>query len=159
MLSDISNIPDPSFIDGETKGNAFIPNPLDYSSDEVLLYKTIIAKMIERNPLVHPDELFKNQMPADQFVLLSEDDQKEEYKRQGNRLFAQIRSIFEDEEFILEIADTCDCNFMDIIKCMYAYFGTFLFKKPQFIRWMKKVVNSYSNASRRFLEIPEERGE
>jgi hypothetical protein len=122
--------------------------------ENVFMYKNIMAKMMERNPMMNPDVFFSTQMPVKDFSLLDETHRMEEFKKQGGDLFLMVRDVLGDEAFMCEISDFCECDFMDIFKCLYSYYGNLLFKKPQFSRWVKKTVMAYTDDTKRYLSIP-----
>ena len=48
------------------------------------------------------------------------------------------------------VANSC----MDIIYCLYAYYGALMYKQPQFSRWLATTVSGYSPESKKAMSIP-----
>lgn len=136
------------------QSSAFLSNNSDFDEEELSLYKDLMQTLVMREPRLHPNLLGQDDHLTDDFADLGEAEQRKQYRAWAGKIVALIKPILSDEKYLCGLCYEMGCTFMDIIYCMYAYFGALMYKQPQFSRWLSATVSEYSDESKKAMSIP-----
>ena len=134
--------------------SAFLSNNSDFDEEDLSLYKDLMRTLVNREPGLNPELLTHENHLSDDFAQLDEADQRKQYRAWASKIVNLVKPIISDEEYMAGLCNEMGCTFMDIIYCLYAYFGALMYKQPQFSRWLASTVGGYSDESKKAMSIP-----
>ena len=136
------------------QSSAFLSNNSDFDEEDLSLYKDLMRTLVDREPKLHPDLLTHEKHLTKDFADLDEAEQRKQYRAWAGKIVALVKPILADERYLSKLCYEMGCTFMDIIYCLYAYFGALIYKQPQFSRWLSTTVGNYSDDSKKAMSIP-----
>lgn len=151
---DIPEIPDPVHNPKAHQSSAFMTVNSDFSEEDISFYKDLMAMLVTREPGLHPDLLAQEHHLTDDFPNLSEAEQRKQYRAWAGKIVNLLKPIFSDEKYMVNLCEELACTFMDIMHCLYSYYGALLYKQPQFSRWLTVTLTKYSDETKRALNLP-----
>lgn len=134
--------------------SAFLSNNSDFSEEDLSLYKDLMRTLVNREPGLDPTLLTHENHLTDDFDKLDEVEQRKQYRAWASKIVNLVKPIIADEVFMMDLCEEMSCTFIDIIYCLYAYFGALMYKQPQFSRWLASTVGNYSDKAKKSMSIP-----
>lgn len=150
----LEDFPNPIHNPKAYQSSAFLSNNSDFDEEDLSLYKDLMRTLVTREPKLHPDLLTHEKYLSDDFAEQDEVGQRKQYRAWAGKIAALIKPILSDEAYLSKLCYEMGCTFMDIIYCLYAYFGALIYKQPQFSRWLSTTVSNYSDESKKAMSIP-----
>lgn len=147
-------IPDPIHNPKAYQSSAFLTNNSDFTEEDFSLYKDLMRTLCMREPRLNPALLTHENNLSEDFGDLDEVSQRKQYRSWAGKIVNLVKPILADEKYLCDLCYEMGCTFMDIIYCLYAYFGALIYKQPQFSRWLGTTVSEYSDEAKRAMSIP-----
>lgn len=149
-----SDFPNPIHNPKAYQTSAFLSNNSDFDEEDLSLYKDLMRTLVDREPKLHPSLLTHEDHLTSDFAQLDEAEQRKQYRAWAGKIVNLVKPILADEKYLSKLCYEMGCTFMDIIYCLYAYYGALMYKQPQFSRWLATTVSGYSPESKKAMSIP-----
>lgn len=134
--------------------NAFVSTNQRLSDEDLSLYKDLMQMLLEKQPDLNPLTLTHENNLSSDFTMLSESEQRKQYRAWASKIVKLVKPLLSDEEYLVSLCQEMECTFMDIIYCLYSYYGALIYKQPQFSRWLTTTIGAFSADTKRVLGIP-----
>lgn len=149
-----SDFPNPVHNPKTYQSSAFLSNNSDFSEEDLSLYKDLMRTLVEREPRLHPSLQTHENNLTDDFAQQDDAAQRKQYRAWAGKIVILLKPIISDEKYLADLCYEMGCTFMDIIYCLYSYYGALIYKQPQFSRWLATTVGNYSDESKAAMSIP-----
>jgi len=150
----MEDVPAPSHNPKAYQINAFVSNNSRLSNEDLSLYKDLMQMLVERQPELRPTLLTHENNLTHDFTQLDEAEQRKQYRAWAGKIIKLVKPLLADEEFLVGLCTEMECTFLDIIHCLYSYYGALIYKQPQFSRWLSTTLGAFSDESKKALSIP-----